>query len=64
FWDRPHRARKEMAFNVFELMHGVKRSAESGGVYRMQSRFDIPAPLPASYMGDGGWTRKEESALM
>ena len=62
--DRPHRASKEMAFHVFELMHGVKRSAESGGVYRMQSRFDIPAPLPASYMGDGGWTRKEESALM
>lgn len=62
--DRPHRAGKEMAFHVFELMHGVMRSAASGEVYRMQSRFDIPAPLPTSFMGDGGWTRKEESALI
>ena len=61
---RPHRAGKEMAFHVFELMHGVMRSAAGGEVYRLKSRFDIPAPLPASYMGDGGWTRKEESALI
>ena len=25
---------------------------------------ETPAALPAGYMGDGGWTRKEESALI
>ena len=29
----------------------------------LESTFETPAGLPAGYMGDGGWTRKEESAL-
>ena len=60
---RPNRASKEMAFHVFELMHGIIGSAESGETYRMESTFETPRALPAAYMGDGGWTRKEESAL-
>lgn len=60
---RKNRASKEMAFHVFELMHGIMNSAESGTVYNMESTFDTPEALPAGYMGDGGWTRKEESAL-
>ena len=62
--DRNHRASKEMAYHVFELMHGVMTSAETGAVYQMESTFETPKALPAGYIGDGGWTRKEESALI
>ena len=61
---RNHRASKEMAYHVFEMMHGVIRSAEQEAPYQLESTFEIPAALPAGYMGDGGWTRKEESALI
>ena len=61
---RNHRASKEMAYHVFEMMHGVMRSAEQEAPYKLESTFEIPAALPAGYMGDGGWTRKEESALI
>ncbi|MCI8526732.1 MAG: Gfo/Idh/MocA family oxidoreductase [Oscillospiraceae bacterium] len=61
---RNHRASKEMAYHVFEMMHGVMLSAAKGAPYRMQSTFETPKALPAGYMGDGGWTRKEESALI
>lgn len=60
---RPNRASKEMAFHVFEMMHSIIKSAETGSVIQLSSTFQIPAALPAGYMGDGGWTRKEESAL-
>lgn len=60
---RNHRASKEMAYHVFEMMHGVMISAEKGEVYKMESTFEIPAALPTCYQGDGGWTRKQESAL-
>ena len=60
---RKNRASKEMAFHVFELMHGIMTSAETGKRVTLESTFEIPAALPAGYMGDGGWTRKEESAL-
>ena len=61
---RKNRASKEMAYHVFELMHGVMTSAETGKTVTLESTFQIPAALPAGYMGDGGWTRKEESALI
>ena len=61
---RNHRASKEMAYHVFEMMHGVMRSAERQAPYKLESTFESPAALPAGYMGDGGWTRKEESALI
>ena len=61
---RPNRACKEMAFHVFEMMHGVMLSAERGEVYRLESTFETPKALPAGYIGDGDWTRKEESALI
>ena len=60
---RKNRASKEMAFHVFELMHSIMNSAESGKVVQLESSFETPAALPAGYMGDGGWTRTEESAL-
>ena len=60
---RKNRACKEMAFHVFELMHGIMTSAETGKMLTLESTFETPAALPAGYMGDGGWTRKEESAL-
>lgn len=61
---RNHRTSKEMAFHVFETMHGIMTSAESGTPHVMQSTFTKPAALPEGYIGDGGWTRKEESALI
>ena len=60
---RKNRASKEMAYHVFELMHGIKTSAETGKMVTLESTFETPAGLPSGYMGDGGWTRKEESAL-
>ena len=61
---RNHRASKEMAYHVFELMHGIMTSSENGAVYKMESSFETPKALPEGYIGDGGWTRKEESALI
>ena len=60
---RKNRASKEMAFHVFELMHSIMNSAETGKVVQLESTFETPAALPAGYMGDGNWTRTEESAL-
>ena len=61
--DRPHRASKEMAFHVFEMMHGMLISAERNSFYEMESSFTTPEALPAGYIGSGNWTRREESAL-
>lgn len=61
---REHRASKELAYHVFEMMHGIMHSAQRSAAYRLESTFAIPAALPAGYMGDGDWTRKEESALI
>jgi hypothetical protein len=44
-------------------MHGIMTAAETGKTVTLESTFEIPQALPAGYMGDGGWTRKEESAL-
>ena len=60
---RKNRASKEMAYHVFELMHGIMTSADTGKVVNLESTFETPVGLPSGYMGDGGWTRKEESAL-
>ena len=63
---RKNRACKEMAFHVFELMHGIMNSAESGKMYNMESTFETPAGLPAGFIHnkDDAWSRKEESALI
>ena len=62
--DRPHRASKEMAYHVFENMHGIMLSAQSGERYKMESTFTVPDALPAGYISAGNWSRKEESALI
>ena len=61
---RNHRASKEMAYHVFETMHGIMASADSGRAFTLESTFATPAPLPEGYIGDGNWTKKEESALI
>lgn len=61
---RKNRASKEMAYHIFEMIHRINASAENGRVEKLESTFQIPEALPAGYMGDGGWTRKEESALI
>ena len=61
---REHRASKEMAYHVFEIMHGIMLSASSGINYKLKSTFLIPEALPAGYRSVGDWSRKEESALI
>ena len=48
---------------MIEFQHSIMPSADTGKVVTLESTFETPAALPAGYMGDGGWTRKEESAL-
>ena len=61
---RPHRVGKEMAFHVFELAHGMIRSAGSGEKYVMTSSFERPEALPGGYPDNGFWGPTEESALV
>lgn len=61
--NRPHRASMEMAYHVFELIHGMYRSADSAEIYRLQSTFTRPQPLPTGYLANGFWGPTEESAL-
>ncbi|UIF29492.1 Gfo/Idh/MocA family oxidoreductase [Levilactobacillus brevis] len=61
--NRPHRASMEMAYHVFELIHGMYRSADTGTIYHLQSTFTRPQPLPSGYLDNGFWGPTEESAL-
>lgn len=45
---RPHRA--TLGYHVFEAVHGIWRSGDSGTVYEMQSSPDRPAPLASGYV--------------
>ncbi len=61
---RPHRASMEMAYHVFEEVHGMLISAKTGERYKMESDFDIPKALPTGYIDNGFWGPTEESALV
>ena len=61
--NRPHRASMEMAYHVFELIHGMYISATTDSVYGMKSTFDKPTSLPTGYLDNGFWGPTEESAL-
>jgi len=61
---RPHRAGKEMAYHVFEMIHGMMISAEQGSFYQMESTFTIPEILPAGFIGNSKWIGTEERALV
>lgn len=62
--NRPHRASKEMALHVLEIVHGIMKSAESGQCYNTETRFVRPEPLPEGIIGKGFWEPTEESALL
>lgn len=62
--NRPHRASMEMAYHVFELIHGMLISAHTHHAYEMESEFKIPEPLPDGYLYCGLWGPTEESALI
>ena len=40
-----------MGYHVFELVHGIWNSSQSGILYQMQSRCERPAALPAGFVG-------------
>jgi len=61
---RKNRACKEMAFHVFELMHSIMTSAETGQVVQLESTFETPKALPAGFIPDCEWGHPEESALV
>ncbi|GHP13275.1 oxidoreductase [Lentilactobacillus fungorum] len=62
--NRPHRASMEMAYHVFELIHGMYLSAKSGQIYDLKSTFDQPATLPTGYVDRGFWGPTQESSLV
>lgn len=62
--NRPHRASMEMAYHVFELIHGMYISADTNAIYTLKSTFDQPAMLPTGYLDNGFWGPTEESALI
>lgn len=62
--NRPHRASMEMAYHVFEVIHGMLISAKEERVYHMKSSFTIPKPLPAGFLENGDWGSVQEAALV
>ncbi|MBC8532924.1 Gfo/Idh/MocA family protein [Yeguia hominis] len=62
--NRPHRASKEMAYHVFEMLHGILRAAKEEQIVRLESTFEQPKALPAGFIGNGFWGPTEESALV
>lgn len=62
--NRPHRASKEMAYHVFELIHGMYLSAKEKQIYEIESTFEKPIPLKEGIIANGFWGPMEESALM
>lgn len=61
---RPHRASKEMASHVIELINGILKSIETDAPYVMTSTFERPEPLPEGFIGKGFWAPEEEAALI
>ena len=61
---RPHRASMEMAYHVFEAVHGMTLSAKEEKVYYMQSDFTPPVPLPEGFLDNGDWGPVQEAALV
>jgi len=61
---REHRASKEMAYHVLEILHGMIISSGTGKTYRLQSEFQQTEALPTGYLDHGFWGPKEESALV
>lgn len=62
--NRPHRASMEMAFHVFEAVHGMLISANEEKAYYLDSSFIRPAALPQGYMDVGEWGPTPERALV
>ncbi|MFV0362616.1 MAG: Gfo/Idh/MocA family protein [Suipraeoptans sp.] len=61
---RPQRASKEMAYHVFELIHGMYISSYESKIYELKSEFEKPKALPVGFIDNGFWGPTEESALM
>jgi predicted dehydrogenase len=47
---RPHRASGELAFHVLEVMHAIHTSSTTGQHVSIESRFELPAPMPQSVL--------------
>lgn len=61
---RPHRAAKETALHILEIIEKTEKSCKTGKAEYMESRMRVPKPLPEGYIGSGYWEPDEESALI
>lgn len=61
--NRPHRAGMEQALHVFEIVHGIMKSSETGKTYEMETTCSRGASLPEGYVDNGAWGPTEERAL-
>jgi predicted dehydrogenase len=50
-YDRPHRARGDVAFHVLDVMQALGESSEMGKHIEITSHCDRPAPLPLGLVG-------------
>jgi predicted dehydrogenase len=61
--NRPHRASMEMAYHVFETLHGIGISSKEEKTYHMNSTFTKPEGLMEGYLDVGAWGPVEERVL-
>lgn len=61
--NRPHRAGMEQALHVFEIIHGIMKSAQTGKVYDMETSCSKSKALREGYVDNGAWGPTEERAL-
>lgn len=61
---KSHRASSEMAYHVFEEIHGMLISSKDGKRYEMESTFEMPMALPQGFIENGFWGPTEETALI
>jgi predicted dehydrogenase len=47
---RPHRASGELAFHVLDVMHAIHGSSSAGRHVDIESRFELPAPMPQTVL--------------
>lgn len=62
--NRPHRASMEMAYHVFETIHGMLISAKEEKAYYLESTCERPKALPTGYMDVGEWGPTPERAIV
>lgn len=61
--NRPHRAGMEQALHVFEIVHGIIKSAQTEKTYYMETTCEKSNALGEGYIDNGAWGPTEERVL-